>query len=387
MVMTDADSARAVLRELQAKAAASRGLRGRPAEKSWREAQLEAMRGMRTYQTEDEAIRLAKLEIVTKEHWPPLGPEEHPGHHWVIHTLADRLEKHLDFSFTRPVLGFLATGEINAVTLLAPGSRTHLVVFEDELLDFTDRFSKAVAMAAPIEGREGEKVSFSLDLDEVRHHLQHSPDAVHHFREVVLAYLLEGRPSAAPHRELPRGPHKLAAILNDGMELFVLGHEYGHALSGHLTDQTAPRRMPGGDTDVTEVTWKWDQEHAADVIGWTMCWQAMSEDHDLALAHAGVELFFCASEVLERALPLLMTGRNDPRPASLTHPPTASRRDFMREWLKDGLKEGAEPALWLGSVIQEIVNVLWEHTAPAILALHRQGVAPHPRWTANLKSR
>ncbi|MFJ5032716.1 hypothetical protein ACIQB5_32570 [Streptomyces sp. NPDC088560] len=381
------DEARAYLWELQAQIAQARGPRRRHTQEKFREDQLEALRRMRPRLTEEEASRAAKLQVTTQEHWPPLGPDEYPGAHWIIHTLADRLEKHLDISFTRPVLGFLATGEVNAVTMLAPGSRTHLVVFEDELLSFTDRFSKAVALAIPIEGVQGDKVAFSLDPDKVRRHLQNSPDAVRRFREVVLAYLLDGEPGAAPTYELPRGPHKLAHILKDGMELFVLGHEYGHALSGHLSNQNAPRRMLGtAEADVTEVTWRWDQENAADIIGVALCAQAMSEEHGLVLPHAGIELFFCACEVLERALSLLMTGRNDLRPPSPTHPPTPSRRDFVRSYLRDAMKEGAGPPLQLGAVIHEVVNILWTHTAPAILDLHRKGVAPDPRWTANLKN-
>jgi hypothetical protein len=56
------------------------------------------------------------------------------------------------------------------------------------------------------------------------------------------------------------------------MELFVLGHEYGHALSGHLTNQNAPRRLLGTtDADVTEGTWRWEQEDVADIVGLALC--------------------------------------------------------------------------------------------------------------------
>lgn len=180
----------------------------------------------------------------------------------------------------------------------------------------------------------------------------------------------------------------MGSILRDGMELFVLGHEYGHVMAEHVADRKGPRRMLGTDgadvTEVTEVAWKWEQEAVADLIGWNLCLGAMSGDYGPSLPHAGVELFFSACEVLERAVPLLVTGANAPRPASPTHPPTELRRDLVRGHAKERLNEGAAPLLQLGTAIQEIVDVLWEQTAPVILDLHRQGAVPDARWTANL---
>ncbi|MFF7777235.1 hypothetical protein ACFZCG_22755 [Streptomyces tanashiensis] len=381
---SETEKARAFLWELQAQVERATGREDPVENADWKERLLETGRQMPDV-PEELLQRAVEYATTPPEHWPPCGPDEPLWGYSMIHTLADRLEKSLPpESFTRPVLGMLATGEINAVTLLAPDSQAHLVVFENELFNFANLFSKAVALAMPYEGSAAEGVTFSTDIDRVRRHLRDSPEAVHRFRDVVLAYLLHGRPSRArPYipSQIVRG---MGSILRDGMELFVLGHEYGHVMEEHVADRRTPRRMLGtGDADVTEVAWMWEQEGVADLIGWDLCLMAMGDGLGPSLPHAGVELFFSAGEVLERAVLLLMTGGDDPRPGPSTHPPTGLRRHIVREHAKQRLGEDAAPPLQLGAAIHEIVEVLWEQTAPVIAELHRQGAVPDARWTAN----
>ncbi|MEF9886022.1 hypothetical protein [Streptomyces sp. P9-A4] len=381
---TDEDRARAFLWELQAQIAQAGGRRQPRQGARWNEFVLETGRGMPGL-SEEQLQQVVQFGATGQEHWPPCGPDEHPGGYMVIHMLADRLEASLPDTVPRPVLGMMATGEINAVTLLAPDSRTHLVVFEDELLNFANLFSKAVALAMPHERAEDGRIAFSVDIDKVRRHVRESPEAVRRFREVVLAYLLEGRPGRAPQYFAPEGISNMGAILREGMELFVLGHEYGHVMAEHVADRKSRRRMLGtAEGEVTEVGWKWEQEVVADLLGWNLSLGAMSGEYGAALPHAGVELFFSACEVLERAVPLLVTGANAPRRESPTHPPAALRRDLVRTHAQARLEDDAAPLLELGTAIKEIVDVLWEQTAPVIVDLHRQGAVPDARWTANL---
>ncbi|MER5974317.1 hypothetical protein ABT112_32195 [Streptomyces sp. NPDC002055] len=331
--------------------------------------------------TEDQLKTLIDASNHTPEHWPPRGPHADMGGHWLIHKLADTLERHIQPPFVRPTLGTLATGEINAITLLVPGSDAHLVVFEDQLLNFANLFSKAVALALPFRSAEDGMLQFSFDMDEVRRHIAESPEAVQRFREVVFAYLLDGEPGRAPQYFASAEVGGLASILRDGLELFVLGHEYGHVLGGHLADGSAPRRLLGtASPDVAEATWSWENEHIADLIGWHLAVSAMTEQgYDVALSHAGVELFFSAYEVLNRALALLIRGV-DTVGTSTTHPPAGDRRQLLRINLQQNAAEHAESTIGLGSGIQEIVDTLWNSTAPLVLEMHRRGERPDIRW-------
>ncbi|MFE5654653.1 hypothetical protein ACFQ9H_00420 [Streptomyces sp. NPDC056517] len=381
---TETEKARAFLWELQAQAAEATGMRDVAQATDWQERMVEI--GRRMPEVSEEQLRQAvESGMSPLEHWPPRGPDEPLWGYRLIHSLADRLETAFTGSFTRPVLGMLITGEINAVTLLAPDSQTHIVAFESELFMFANLFGKAVALAMPHEFREDGSIAFSPGIDDVRRHVRDSPEAARRFRDVVLAYVLRGRPSGASPYVPTQAVRVMGSILLDGMELFVLGHEYGHVMAGHLADRKTSRRMLGtGDVDVTEVAWEWEQEAVADIIGWKLCVGAMGAKFGLELAHAGVELFFSACEVLDRAVSLLLTGEYAPDPGSSTHPPIDVRRGVVREQVRAELGENAASLLDMGTMIQEIVDVLWEETAPVILDLHRQGAAPDARWTANL---
>ncbi|MEU7963547.1 hypothetical protein AB0D09_08790 [Streptomyces sp. NPDC049097] len=376
---TETDGARAYLWDLQAQVADARGQSGRYANERMLLREF-AERLLPEEQLDAETKDALKL----RQYWPPCGPEESYSGYSIIHGLADRIERYIPNSFTRPVLGMLETGEINAVTLLAPDMLTHLVVFESGLADFANLFSKAVALAMPFGDFGKGKIGFSVNLDNVRRHLADSPDAIRRFREVVLAYLLKGEPGQAPQYFAPHPIDMQASMLRDGLELFVLGHEYGHVLANHLADSHNPRRLLGTALgELTEVTWKWEQEHEADLLGWLLCAQVMNEKYVLPFSHACVELFFSACEVLERALSLLVMGRNDLRHASPTHPPISSRRDVVRGFLRERVKGEVESAIILGTAIHNIVDILWEHTAPVVLDLHQGGAQPAPRWTTN----
>ncbi|MGW6415424.1 hypothetical protein [Streptomyces sp. NPDC055055] len=380
----DTEKARAYLWELQTQIAEATGLRY-PKPGTGMEKVFIAI--ARTQGFSDEQVEwFARTGVAELDHWPPCGPDEHRVGYSLIHSLADRLEKVLAGPFTRPVLGMLSTGEVNAVTLLAPDSPTHIVAFENELLNFANLFAKAVALAIPHEIGDDGWYAFHPDSDDVHRHLRDSPLAVRRFRDVVLAYLIEGKPSKAPAYMPSEAVGALSSVLRDGMELFVLGHEYGHVAAGHVADRRVPRRMLGiGSVPVAEIAWRREQEAEADVIGWSLCLAALGRGCGLELSHAGVELFFAACEVLNRSVSLLMQGASAPLPASSTHPPAVVRRDLLREHAEKILGEKARPLLEYGTLIHEIVDVLWEQTAPVILDLHRQGVVPDARWTANLQ--
>ncbi|WP_432097338.1 hypothetical protein [Streptomyces sp. bgisy100] len=374
------DRARSFLWKLQATIAEARG--DGPSERGHSDDALRTMaRGIAPNATEKELDAVIAAARHVPDHWPPLGPHETWEWYHLIHSLADVLERHVPSPFTRPMLGTLATGEINAVTILVPDSDAHLVVFEDQLLNFANLFSKAVALAIPFEETKDGGLAFSHGIDSVRRHLRDAPEALQRFREVVLAYVLRGSPGAAPQYFVPPELNPLASTLRNGLELFVLGHEYGHVADGHLADGTAARRLLGtAGPAVSEATWSWEKEFIADLIGWSLSVSAMVEKrHDVALSHAGVELFFSAYEVLNRALSLLIRGEDTVGTAT-THPPASDRRKLLRMNLQQNAEEHAESAIMLGTGIQDIVNLLWENTAPAVLELHRRGAQPDARW-------
>ncbi|MGW6530284.1 hypothetical protein [Streptomyces venezuelae] len=328
-------------------------------------------------------------------HWPPAGPHEDRGIHQLIHSLADTVEEHLTGPFARPVLGSLATGEINAVTLRVPGSSEHIVLFEDELPTYLLLFSKAVAYALPKAG-DGQ-TAFARSQDRVRDIVENSPEALLRFREVVLAYLLHGSPNRAPQYFAPSRINHTAVHLLHAMECFVLGHEYGHIAAGHLSEKVGRRRLLGDeDLEFDEVEWSWQQELVADQLGWRAALLTTSSEEEPSLyGHIGAELFLLACEVLENARNLFTTGAEAPDASAGTHthadadaderngshPPAWLRREMLRETLTNTFTEDSDLYVEAAQSIEETVAVLWEHTAPLVEELRRTGHTPDARWT------
>ncbi len=318
----------------------------------------------------------------TPKHWPPCGPHENFAHYRMIQTLADEIERPVE-GLPRPILGTLATGEINAITLKVPGSTNHVVAIEDQLFPFALLFSKAVALAIPVINSTTEGgFDFHIGMTQVRGHLKENPEAVQRFQEVILAYILDGKPGKAPRYTPPSHVISLASPMIMGLELFVLGHEYGHIMAGHLADGAAPRRLRGTeDVDVTEISWSWQQELDADAVGWTLSMAAMiHQGSEPPATQAGIELFFSACEILEKALSVLTTGEVDRVRRPTSHPHPRLRRDTLRESISNIQEEEVERAKEIGECIAEVVEELWRHTEPLILKLHHAGESPDTRW-------
>jgi hypothetical protein len=68
--------------------------------------------------------------------------------------LVQNLERHTTKSpdirlGMRPIVGFLPTGQFNAITMPAPRTDAHLTVFHDGLWFFIDKFCTAISLALP----------------------------------------------------------------------------------------------------------------------------------------------------------------------------------------------------------------------------------------------
>ena len=131
------------------------------------------------------------------------------------------------------------------------------------------------------------------------------------FIEILTEYLINGSlDSVSPHRvsmeqRLSSGDWLLSA------EFFILGHEYGHLILGHLSDEAAPVRCAVGNMQVeifskshSDELWA-DMFGAAIVIKWSIN-DKSAQDHPSLLPNllCGPTLFFECSNLIERSLQL-----------------------------------------------------------------------------------
>jgi hypothetical protein len=282
----------------------------------------------------------------------------------------------------RPQLGTLPTQNVNAMAVRVPDSDEYLILFESELFTFALLLSKVVARAIPFKGSESGMLNFSTEGEDIEKSIAENPEITRRFREVVLAYLIKGRPSAAP-AYLPEEPYgTLAAILRQSMELFIMAHEYAHIISGHLSEsKTAPIDVGGQHGD--EVIRSWQQELEADAQGLELMVRAMQKrNHDLALSYWGADLFFSCIEVVEQGISIMRTGRESEE-GQLTdsHPPVQLRREMLRELLKRSLpEEHAQAPIQLGMVLEQLIASLWSATKPLLGEYQRAGGKLSPIW-------
>ncbi|MDA0184315.1 hypothetical protein OJ997_28680 [Solirubrobacter phytolaccae] len=312
---------------------------------------------------------------------------EDPLTHMLMVRLADDLEKTagtLGYELPpRPVFGTLPLGQLNASAIAVPDSSEHLIVFQKGLFGFMNLLAKAVAASLPwVDEPEGGGVSFSTDVDKIREHLKSDSEPAARLADFVASYVVEGDPHRSQQYFLGGPAMRLAEILRYGGELFVLAHEYGHIVSGHLESDHRTEQV--ADETLTIVSEPWVKEHQADYIGMILAVSTMhhEKDLDIAMAFGAVDLVFSAMALVDAALGVVAVNDPEATARSDTHPPAQLRQAMLREMLDRALDDEAQVAAarLFAETLDEIMQVLWDSIAPYLSELHARGVRPSPIW-------
>lgn len=131
---------------------------------------------------------------------------EDPRRYRILRGLAEEVEQFAKAnSLTTPsncVLGTLPTGRLNAMTIPVPSSGEYLVVFESEMFDFAARMSQQVfAGVTPFMTMKSDndvELVIPRSDAQVEETVGQNDSIIRAFRDIIIAYLLEGRPSSAP---------------------------------------------------------------------------------------------------------------------------------------------------------------------------------------------
>jgi hypothetical protein len=330
----------------------------------------------------------------------------------LLHKLADDVDRAgrvLGFPMPRrPLLGTLPTGRVNVMTMLVPSTREHLLLFESEFTGFAYLAAKAVADVLPYRRSPDGGASFDLEPGRVGERLAQQPQSARRFGELVRAYLETGRPYQAPQYTQEPVRNTWAMMLCDSVELFALGHEYGHILKNHLGQQRPAAWLGGpGMAEPEELAWSRQQEFEADSQGLSLSMAAMqSRGFDLPIGFLGADFYFTMTHVMERAVSMLRHGhdnvpadadevpsrpsllkrvirRDGPRkpPADTgAHASSVLRRLAVRYLLTRHHTAQVETAIGLGMNMEQVVEMLWRDLRPRLLDAHRAGVRPLQRW-------
>lgn len=327
-------------------------------------------------QSLDDFVAANKNEILGSREYAP-SPYEDLGSFAILRSLTVDLRRSLDdFEIKlakEPIFGTLPSGNINGVALSFPNSAYWLIVFETGLFGFANLFCKAVANVLPLLGETLDGgLQFSIEPSLINEAIDRDPELLERFSDVLFSYVIGGDPYLAQ----PYLPHKnriaLIEALCNGMELFVVGHEYGHCCAGHLDEVD----------DLTQSSEAvWGREYVADAIGLMLTIRSMQrKGFDLALSIAGMEMWFICVHVIEKTVGIL-SGDAEKFSISMTHPPALARRESIRRRLREQVDEGFEGAEQLGDNIFHVVEAMWLRLMPMAQELYRTGQRPHAIWS------
>ncbi len=282
-----------------------------------------------------------------------------------------------------PHCACIPTGLVNARAVLLPTVERPFLLFDSELFLYCHLFAKAFARCLPVVGRK-KHISLSIELDQVEQRLASTPELVERFRDLLHTYATTGSTSRSKQYDPESDYVHMLNILRDGMELFVVAHEFGHVKAGHLSELLSHLGLNSDELNAGNASHR--QEHEADLLGLVLTLQTMaSSGYDAALAYVGVELFFVSLELAERSRHMVRHGSDAGyvETSSETHPSGSERRMFLREALRLFIEDPTqvESARNLATRYGEIANLLWVATTTANPSLERThpGKALGPR--------
>jgi hypothetical protein len=288
----------------------------------------------------------------------------------------------------RPLVGYLRTGQLSAVSMPVPGSsEAYLVLFEQQMFKFIDRLSFTVAWVTPPDrlADMNSGLGFRMSVRDIAERIEAVPEIASRFASIVITYAITGGIGPIFDDKLVPPPDyaDLGSRLRTSLMFFVLGHEYAHITMGHL-DTASSRKGVLPAAEVEALVYSWQQELDADFHG--MLLSLYTTGPAFKFAFLGSGLFFDAMDVMDRAVALLQTGDENARQLG-SHPPAYRRKQNLRECLSMLAEafpaHNAEPlraALELEEVQGEIIRLLWERARPILLTLHRAGTRPAQTW-------
>lgn len=164
----------------------------------------------------------------------------------------------LDISH-EPRFGSLPIPGLNAEVLQISGSQEHLVIFNGGVFDNVRNLSQLLTQTVEVTFDEKSGNVYVDHTDEkFRERLAAHPEIKLNLVRLLRFYA--GKDKEDPRFVTVSANHRLLSSIDRAMYLFILGHEYGHAIKKH-----SPINI--GASDVEGLARSWMQELEADRVG------------------------------------------------------------------------------------------------------------------------
>lgn len=258
------------------------------------------------------------------------------------------------------VAGNVYTGFATAAIVKEPYENGYVIIFDSALKLLTNYMCK-LFVAAFFRNYDQLRALASKSnnphiatLAEV---IAESPEFSQAFYEIFEAYYYVGDITAGRRIRVTDNEHVVANIMEQCMETFIVGHEFGHFSLNHLERSTTIRSKIDG-SEVEEIKLAHNEEFEADRFGLVLMLHACSGVcPDRVFAVVGASLFFSILQVVETTQSLVFDGV-DQVMNSRTHPPARLRQRNLLEiasvTLKNNWPESVGPAMSTASLADDV---------------------------------
>nr|WP_321358303.1 hypothetical protein [uncultured Draconibacterium sp.] len=282
----------------------------------------------------------------------------------ILKTLFDKIEataKRLSLNTEiKPIIGTALSKQYNAFAHKVPITNDYLIVFEGELFTLSNILAKIIALCLPDFKISKQGVSFNLKENRIKNHIKSNESLQIHFEDFVLNAILHGQPNKTKHFYLNETFSKLHYELLTSLELFVVGHEYGHIYCGHLNENNIIKQLYEN-KPIERISPDWEMEYEADYFGLTLMLNTLKSNSLFPFSFLGPELFFTFLDIEERANNLLINGVEKRSYGCDTHPPTFERRTRIRQLISKGLPARTlETYKYVSDFLENVMESLWE---------------------------
>lgn len=262
-----------------------------------------------------------------------------------------------------PYYSIIPTGLVNACAVKLPCSDRSFLLFDSQVFLYCYLFSKVFAACVPI--HNGEEDHYAFELDAVKRNLEDHDEVAFHLHDILNAYSILKKPMFATPYAPPEKCRSLLSAIYNGMELFLVGHEFGHVYRGHLNNLMPIQALKT--VEVYASSREHAQEYEADYVGLVLALLALRRDgFEVPIAYASIEMFFTALELSERFSCFTDDDSDDKFLAvsSNSHPSVAERKAFLRKMLPLIVQpeSHADYAVALAQRFSEIAILAWQLT-------------------------
>lgn len=287
--------------------------------------------------------------------------------------VSSRYGSHANFT-TNILFGTLPIGQVNGFAVNIDQSDYKLIILSEGVFGFFHLLTKAIGGLFCVPGSPGTMMPDKLKIMQV---LDYSGIVWDRVFDLVMAYAVYQDPYRAKQYADPENTDcKMRDYLRNAVEIFIMGHEFGHIIHGHL----GSRKIEHGNAN--EIILNQLQEFEADNIGLNLSMDvAVNKNIGTAIGFAGADFFLSSMHFFEKCLSLLKNGEViDITNVYGTHPPFKLRRAFIRELLEKMDEQERNEILDFAHTLDLVLNSLFEKLKPAILNAHKKGIRPGSLW-------